>query len=194
MGRPRKPTVLKILEGNPGRRPLNKSEPQYEAKVAKPDDLSGMASEWWDRVVPELVRLGLAQSVDQPSLVILAKDYASWDRASRLYMDGPPLVARGSSKVPVLDDLGEPIYDGEGDERRQRIELRPILVSNPLLRAVKDFGAAYRQGAQAYGLTAQSRSTLSVPERDFEDLDAGFDEWQAARRLREAREAGGEGT
>ena len=190
MGRPRKPTVLKILEGNPSRRPLNKSEPQYEAKVVKPDDLSDMASQWWDRVVPELVRLGLAQSVDQPSLVLLAQDYAGWDRASRLYMSQPPLVARGSSKVPVLDDLGEPIYDGEGDERKQRIELRPILVSNPLLRAVKDFGAAYRQGAQAYGLTAQSRSTLSVPERDFADLDAGFGEWQAARRLQEAREAG----
>ena len=184
MGRPRKPTVLKILEGNPGRRPLNKSEPQYEAKVAKPDDLTGMASFWWDRVVPELVRLGLAQSVDLPSLVLLANDYAGWDRASRLYMSQPPLVARGSSKVPVLDEHGEPIWDGEGDERRQRIELRPILVSNPLLRAVKDFGQAYRQGAQAYGLTAQSRSTLSVPERDFEDLDAGFGEWQAARRGR----------
>ena len=189
-GRPRKPTVLKILEGNPGRRPLNKAEPEYSPKVEKPDDLTPTASAWWDRVVPQLVRLGLAQSVDQPALVLLAEDYAGWDRASRLYMSGPPLVMRGSTKVPVLDDAGDPIYDGEGDERRQRIELRPILVSSPLLRAVKDFGAAYRQGAQAFGLTAQSRSTLSVPDRTFEDLDAGFGEWQAARRLQEAREAG----
>ena len=194
MGRPRKPTKLKILEGNPGRRPLNKSEPEYAPTVAKPSDLTPTASEWWDLVVPQLVRLGLAQSVDQPSLVLLAEDYAGWDRASRLYMSQPPLVMRGSSKVPVLDDQGEPIWDGEGDERRQRIELRPILVSNPLLRAVKDFGAAYRQGAQAFGLTAQSRSTLSVPERDFADLDAGFGEWQAARHRREDREARGETT
>ena len=191
MGRPRKPTKLKILEGNPGRRPLNKSEPEYAPTVLKPDDLSEVAAEWWDLVVPQLVRLGLAQSVDQPSLVLLAEDYAGWARASRLYMSQPPLVYRGSSKVPVLDDQGEPIYEGEGDERKQRIELRPILVSNPLLRAVKDFGAAYRQGAQAYGLTAQSRSTLSIPERDFADLDRGFGEWQAARRLQEEREAGG---
>ena len=190
MGRPRKPTVLKILEGNPGRRPLNKSEPEYAPTVAKPDDLSEVAAKWWDLVVPQLVRLGLAQSVDQPALVLLAEDYAGWDRASRLYMKGSPLVMRGSTKVPVLDDAGDPIWDAEGDERSQRIELRPILVSNPLLRAVKDFGAAYRQGAQAFGLTAQSRSTLSVPDRDFEDLDAGFGEWQKARRAKEDREAG----
>ena len=190
-GRPRKPTVLKILEGNPGRRPLNESEPEYEPKVEKPDDLTPTASAWWDRVVPSLVRLRLAQNVDQPALVLLANDYAGWDRASRLYMSQPPLVMRGSTKVPVLDDLGEPIYDGEGDERKQRIELRPILVSSPLLRAVKDFGAAYRQGAQAFGLTAASRSTLSIPDRTFEDLEAGFDEWQADLRRKEAREAGG---
>ena len=47
MGRPRKPTKLKILEGNPGRRPLNKSEPEYAPTVLKPDDLSEVAAEWW---------------------------------------------------------------------------------------------------------------------------------------------------
>ena len=39
--------------------------------------------------------------------------------------------------------------------------------------------------AAAFGLTAQSRSTLSIPERDFDELDAGFDEWQAALRRQE---------
>lgn len=193
-GRPRKPTKLKILEGNRGRRPLSRNEPEYEPTVPKPSDLSPLASEWWDHVVPQLVRLGLAQSVDLHSLVITAEDYAEWDRASRLYRDASPTVMRGSSKVPVLDEQGNPVWDGEGDERRQRVELRPILVTNPLLRAVRDFGAAYRQGAQAFGLNAQSRSILSVPDRDFEDLDRGFDEWQAALRLQEGRRSRGEKT
>ena len=159
-GRPRKPTKLKILEGNPGRRPLNRDEPQYAPTVKKPLDLTPTASDWWDLVVPQLVRVGLAQAVDAPSLTILAEDYSAWKRASALYVSESPVVARGSN----------------------------ILVSNPLLRAVKDFGAAYRQGAAAFGSTAQSRSILSVPERDFADLDAGFDEWQAAVRQKEDRE------
>ena len=189
-GRPRKPTKLKILEGNPGRRKLNTSEPEYAPTVAKPKDLTPVASQWWDDVVTQLARTGLAQSVDLAALRITAEDYSEWTRASLLYRKAQPVVARGSSKVPVLDDQGNPVWDGEGTDRKQRIELRPILVTNPLLRAVRDFGAAYRQGAAAFGLTAQSRSTLSIPDRDFEEVDKGFDEWQAALRLQEAREAG----
>ena len=160
-GRPRKPTKLKLLEGNPGRRPLNTSEPQYAPTVEKPNDLTPVASEWWDLVVPNLVRVGLAQAVDAPSLTLLAEDFSAWKRASALYVSEAPVVKRGST----------------------------ILVSNPLLRAVKDFGAAYRQGAAAFGLTAQSRSTLNVPDRDFEDLDRGFGEWQKAIHSQEASAA-----
>ena len=159
-GRPRKPTRLKVLEGNPGRRPLNRDEPQYAPTVEKPPDLTPTASEWWDLVVPQLERVGLAQAVDAPSLTLLAEDFSAWKRASALYVSESPVVARGST----------------------------ILVSNPLLRAVKDFGAAYRQGAAAYGLTAQSRATLSIPDRGFDDLDAGFREWQTALRQKEDRE------
>ena len=189
MGRPRKPTKLKLLEGNPGKRPLNRDEPQYASTVPKPDDLSAVASDWWDHVVPQLVQHGLGQSVDLASLQLLAEDYAEWARAPHLYRNSPPLVSRGSAKVPVLDAAGKPVWDGQGKERRQRVEFRPILVTNPLMRAVRDFGAAYRQGAQAFGLTAQSRSILSVQDRDFEDLDKGFSEWQAALRLQEERAA-----
>ena len=137
-----------------------------------------MASQWWDHVVPQLVRHGLAQSVDLGSLEILAEDFAAWRRASLLYRAGAPVVSRGSSKVPVLDEAGKTVWDGD----KQRMEYQPVLVTNPLMRAVRDFGAAYRQGAQTFGLNAQARSILSVPDRDFEDLDAGFGEWQAARR------------
>jgi P27 family predicted phage terminase small subunit len=49
------PTALKILRGNPGRRPLNAFEPQFEAGVPdKPDWLDTYASEEWDRLVGHL--------------------------------------------------------------------------------------------------------------------------------------------
>ena len=106
MGRPRKPTKLKILEGNPGRRPLNTSEPEYEPKIPKPSDLTPLASAWWDLVVPQLVRVGLAQSVDGPSLALLAEDFSGWKGASLQYTSMSRLVSRGSTKVPVLDAQG----------------------------------------------------------------------------------------
>ncbi|HZK10243.1 MAG TPA: phage terminase small subunit P27 family, partial [Clostridia bacterium] len=34
-GRKPKPTALKVLEGNPGKRPLNKNEPQPERKAPR---------------------------------------------------------------------------------------------------------------------------------------------------------------
>ena len=137
MGRPRKPTKLKILEGNPGRRPLNKSEPEYAPTVAKPSDLTPTASEWWDLVVPQLVRLGLAQSVDQPSLVLLAEDYAGWDRASRLYMSQPPLVMRGLIESPGTRRPGRTNLR----RRRRRTKAANRATSNPGQQSV----AACRQ-------------------------------------------------
>lgn len=38
-GRKPKPTALKVLEGNPGKRPLNKNEPNLKRK--RPDALHG---------------------------------------------------------------------------------------------------------------------------------------------------------
>ncbi len=50
-GRKPKPTVLKVLEGNPGKRPLNEAEPVPDGLPVKPDDLSGYAVEVWHRLI-----------------------------------------------------------------------------------------------------------------------------------------------
>jgi P27 family predicted phage terminase small subunit len=67
-GRPRKPTKLKILEGNRGKRKLSpESEPQ--PSLGTPDvTLSGRAQAIYDAVAPELDRLGLLAKIDGTSL------------------------------------------------------------------------------------------------------------------------------
>ena len=46
------PTALKVLHGNPGRRPLNGDEPQFKAGLPdKPAWFDTYASEEWDRIV-----------------------------------------------------------------------------------------------------------------------------------------------
>ena len=50
-----KPTALKIISGNPGRRPLNKAEPQFESGIPeKPAWFDVYASEEWDRLTSNL--------------------------------------------------------------------------------------------------------------------------------------------
>ena len=73
------PTSLKILYGNPGKRPLNESEP-------KPRPISPLCPEWlgdiakqeWQRVVPELERLGLLTCVDGAALEGYCDAYGKW--------------------------------------------------------------------------------------------------------------------
>lgn len=68
-GPPRKPTRLRILEGNPSKRPLPNNEPQPDPTMPEcPDWLMADAKEEWHRVAPELHRIGLLTIVDQTAL------------------------------------------------------------------------------------------------------------------------------
>jgi phage terminase small subunit len=69
-GPPPKPTRLKLLQGNPGHRPLNlATEPQPKPLLPKcPRELGAAAKREWKRVAPELYRLGLLTTVDRACL------------------------------------------------------------------------------------------------------------------------------
>ena len=63
-GRP-KPTTLKLIEGNPGKRPLPENEPTPYPKAPKcPDDIDSGAQNVWKRLGPKLERLGLLTETD----------------------------------------------------------------------------------------------------------------------------------
>lgn len=65
-GRPPKPTALKLLTGNPGRRPLPKNEPKPPAGKAEPPDwLSPMARKLWDKYAPRYEAMGTLTSADE---------------------------------------------------------------------------------------------------------------------------------
>lgn len=59
------PTVLQLVKGNPGRRPMATNEPK--PKVARPDApdyLSDIAKTEWRRVCPLLADIGLMSEID----------------------------------------------------------------------------------------------------------------------------------
>ena len=73
MGRPPKPTALKLLQGNPGRRKLNDQEPKPPLGCDPPPFIKNdpdLRAEW-KRQAPRLERLGLLTEIDGDALATL---------------------------------------------------------------------------------------------------------------------------
>ena len=73
MGRPRKPTALKIANGNPGKRALPKNEPIPKGFAVIPPELKAREIEIWNRLFGQLKGCGLATRVDSSGLATLAR-------------------------------------------------------------------------------------------------------------------------
>lgn len=85
MSGPRKPTKLRLIEGNRGKRalPTNEPQPKNEKHLISPIYLSANALDEWRRVAPELHRLGLLTSVDISALGAYCMAYARWLEAEK---------------------------------------------------------------------------------------------------------------
>lgn len=84
-GRPRKPTVLKVLEGNPGKRPLPKGEPKPIPKAPDcPSVLDREGRKEWRRIVAELEPLGLLTRIDMAALAGYCMAYSRWVGAENM--------------------------------------------------------------------------------------------------------------
>ena len=82
-GRRPKPTRLKLLTGNPGKRPMNQNEPRPEVNIPEcPIELSDVARMEWDRLAGELGKLKLLTSLDRAALGAYCGAYALWAEAT----------------------------------------------------------------------------------------------------------------
>jgi P27 family predicted phage terminase small subunit len=81
-GRKPKPTAVKELEGNPGKRPLNELEPKPHRKAPKcPTWLDVEAKREWRRVAKQLEELGVLTEVDMAAFAGYCEAYARWKEA-----------------------------------------------------------------------------------------------------------------
>lgn len=84
-----KPTQLKIIEGNPGKRPLNKHEPEPPKEIPScPQWLDQDAKKEWRRVAKDLYDMGLLTRVDRTALAGYCEAYSRWKRAAEALKDG----------------------------------------------------------------------------------------------------------
>jgi len=132
----RKPTHLKLLEGNPGKRPINKREPRPKKRKIKPPvffNVNALAE--WQRVAPELEHLGLLTDIDITALAAYCVSYSRW------------LAAEAD-----IEENG-PVIEG----KHGRYKNPAVTVANSYLRQMRSF-------ASEFGLTPASRPRLSVPK------------------------------
>lgn len=143
-----KPTRLRIIEGNPSKRPINDREPRPTLKApACPRWLMPEAKAEWRRVMPELERLGLLTQLDRAAFAGYCQSWARYVEAeAKVEQYGEILKAAGS------DYIQQSPY---------------VIIANKHLQMARAF-------CQEFGLTPSSRSRMQVPEvgdDGEEDLD-----------------------
>lgn len=76
-GRKPKPTNIHILNGNPSRKALPHAEPKpARGDWTPPDWLTGEALATWERIVPEMVRLGVFTAADRDTVTAYCAVFA----------------------------------------------------------------------------------------------------------------------
>lgn len=147
-GRKPKPTHLKVLAGNPGKRPLPANEPKPKPVAPDPPAwLDREARALWKEIGPELERLGLLTAVDGPAFAMLLTHYVLAVKA-----------ARRIKKDGILS------VDEQGVTRK-----------HPASQIVRDHSAAFRQYVAEFGLSPAARARLSLPDEkdDGDDFFGG---------------------
>lgn len=98
-GRKPKPTHLRLVGGNAGKRPLNLREATPPIGVPTvPDFLNASARKEWARVARELGNIGLLSTIDRGALAAYCQAYGVWVEAER----GIKRLADGGDKYGGL--------------------------------------------------------------------------------------------
>lgn len=95
MANPPKPTALKLIEGNKGKRALNKREPDpdYLIDLAAPEWLPPGAAAVWDEIAPKLRAACVLTVIDVPILCKGCVAFAQYRHATQML--GDALVVEG---------------------------------------------------------------------------------------------------
>ena len=101
-GRKPKPTAVKVLEGNPGKRSLNTGEPKPEKKAPRcPAWLEDEAKKEWRRMAKQLENLGILTEIDMAAFAGYCQAYARWKEAEEFITQHGTIVKTPSGQYPL---------------------------------------------------------------------------------------------
>ena len=139
-GRKPKPTSIRLLEGNPGRRPLNDREPDAPEGVPDcPDYLDDVAKAEWFRTAAVLSEMGLLSRADRTALAAYCVAYARWVEAEAQVKRYGTIVKSPEKGFPM---------------------------KSPYLTVADQALETMRKLMVEFGLTPSSRSRIRTPDRD----------------------------
>lgn len=136
-GRKPKPTIMKLIAGNPGKRPLNENEPMPESSKdapTAPKYLCKVAAGHWDTMAKQLHPLGLLTNADMDALARYCDLYARWLEAQSQLKDHGLLI-KAQNGFPIQSPY--------------------IAISNKCTELMNRIGIEF-------GLTPSSRGRISV--------------------------------
>jgi P27 family predicted phage terminase small subunit len=139
MGRRPKPTHLKLIQGNPGKRSLNDAEPNPPRGVpSPPDHMTSAAKEAWNRLAPLLDQMGILTIADALELERLCECLAEVQECRE-----------------VLQRLG-------GTYETKNLAGERMYRSRPEVARLADADRRFRSYALEFGLTPAARSQVRV--------------------------------
>ena len=143
MGRKCKPTKLKVLEGNPGRRKLPENEPIPISDLPPPPDhLDEYARDEWFRICQGLYNMGLLFDVDRAAFAAYCQAYSRWKTAEE---EMQKRVKKGGPLAGLVD-----------------VTKAGNIIQNTLVGiANKAAGDMVRYAAE-FGLTPAARARLAI--------------------------------
>lgn len=153
MGRRPKPTNLKVLAGNPGKRKLNKLEPSFvkEEQNNIPEELlnkeNSIALKEWKRIAPELLEANVLTKIDRTAIVAYCMCYQRW------------IQAEEAIKIDGLVSYSE--------KSRTIYQSPYVSISNQALIQMRAFMAEF-------GMTPATRGKIQAPRNTEENPLAEF--------------------
>ncbi len=136
-GRKAKPTALKLLDGNPGKKPLPKNEPQpFLALPPTPAWMTLRAKREYRRVGALLLSSKMVTVLDGFGLAMVASSYATWVEAE-IAVQEHGLLVKGRDGAPAV---------------------------NPFRRVANEAYDRTRQMLVEFGMTPSSRTRVKTVE------------------------------
>ena len=155
------PTVLKLISGNPGKRPLNLSDginPPIQIPAA-PKWLSSHAAKEWRRIGGELAQLGLIAEIDKASLATYCQ---TWGELCDLEL------AFGAQKRAAMANLGK----AEDVTMEVFFQKTPtgFLRESALHRKIVEMRSELDRYVRNFGLNPSARSRVTASNNAQIDL------------------------
>jgi P27 family predicted phage terminase small subunit len=137
-GRKPKPTRLKLITGNPGKRPLNAREPKPAIRVPTcPAHLNPSAKAEWKRLARQMHVLGMISKLDRAALAAYCQAYGRWAEAERKLKETPmllklpsgiiqqsPWLAIANKQLELMSKFMSEL--GLSPVARTRVEVKPL--------------------------------------------------------------------